>query len=332
MRRGFGLGQAGVAYAAREAARRLTIWLTGLAILVLVSPLSGRAQTLESHPGQAAAAPQLPAPDHAAHAMPAERQRPAPDPHAGHAMAPAPATADPPPPCMPPVTDADRRAAFPDVDGHATHDNDINYLVLVEQLEWERGRGGAIGIGWDTKGWIGRDVSRVWFRTEGQRDADRMTDAQTHLFVGRAVARWWDVLVGLRQDFRPGPAQTWLAAGVQGLAPYWFDVEATVYLGAGGRTHFRFETEYDLLLTNRLILQPMAEAEIYGASDPSHFRDRGLATLDFGLRLRGVVRREFAPYAGVVWHQKHFGTADMARANGERTGGARVVIGLRFWL
>ena len=122
-------------------------------------------------------------------------------------------------------------------------------------------------------------------------------------------------LIGLPLDFRE-----------------WFDVEATAYLGANARNHYRLETEYQLLLTNRLVLQPQAEIEIYGKPDLEHDRDRGLATLDVGLRLRYLVRRELAPYVGVVWHQKHFGTADIARAKGESTGGARLAVGLRFWL
>jgi copper resistance protein B len=241
------------------------------------------------------------------------------------------AAGEPLPAFIPPVTDADRQAAFPDVEGHTAHDNDINYFVLFDQLEWETG-GGRRGFGWDTKGWVGRDSDRLWFRTEGQRDGSTTADAQTHLFYGHQFSPWWDVVAGVRQDFAPGPAQTWAAVGIQGLAPVWFDVEATAYLGANARNHYRLETEYQLLLTNRLVLQPQAEIEIYGKPDLEHDRDRGLATLDVGLRLRYLVRRELAPYVGVVWHQKHFGTADIARAKGESTGGARLAVGLRFWL
>ena len=254
------------------------------------------------------------------------------DPHAGHAMqAEAQPESETLPPFIPPVTDADRAVAFPDVDGHAAHDSDLNYFVLFDQLEWEA-IPGEDGFGWDTKGWVGRDRDRLWFRTEGQRAGDSLNDAQSHAFYGRQFARWWDVLVGVRQDFAPGPAQTWMAFGVQGLAPYWFNVEATAYVGANGRNHYRFETEYEVLLTNRLVVQPIAELEIYGTPDLEHERDRGLATLDFGFRLRYLMRKELAPYAGVVWHQKYFGTADIARASGGSTGGARLVAGLRFWI
>jgi copper resistance protein B len=151
------------------------------------------------------------------------------------------------------------------------------------------------------------------------------------VLIGRAIARWWDIVGGVRQDVRPGPAQTWAAVGIQGIAPYWFDVQATAYVGEAGRTHVRVETEYDLLLTNRLVLQPLLETEIYGKADPEHRFGAGLATLDVGLRLRYEIRRELAPYLGFVWSRKFLGTADLAHAAGETSAGARLAAGIRTW-
>ncbi len=231
---------------------------------------------------------------------------------------------------IPPVTDAVRAAAFPDVHGHALRDNAVNYFVLFDQLEWRSG-GGPGEVSWDTRGWVGKDRDRLWFRTEGEGSRDRLNAAQAHLLYGRAISRWWDAVVGVRQDVRVGPSQTWAAIGLQGLAPYWFEVEATAYVGPSGRTHLRVETEYELLLTNRLILQPLAELEVYGKSDPARGLGAGLSHVDAGLRLRYEFRREFAPYAGVVWVRKFFGTADLARSAGERSSGARWTVGIRTW-
>ena len=139
------------------------------------------------------------------------------------------------------------------------------------------------------------------------------------------------MVAGVRQDFRPGTAQTWAAFGVQGLAPLWFDVEATAYVGASGRTHARFEVEYELLLTNRLVLQPLVEVEVFGKSDPERGIGPGLSTTDAGFRVRYEWRRESAPYVGVTWSRKWSKTASFAEAAGEDSGGARFVTGLRLW-
>jgi copper resistance protein B len=235
------------------------------------------------------------------------------------------------PSSAPPLTDEDRRAAFPDVHGHAVHDTSINWFVLFDQLEWQRA-GDASGTSWDSRGWIGGDRHRVWFRTDGESDGARLDAGDAQLFYGRAVARWWDVVVGVRQDVRPGPSQTWAAVGIQGLAPYRFEVEATAYVGAGGRTQFRVETEYELLVTNRLILQPLLEVAASGRRDRDRGLGAGLNTVDAGVRLRYEIRRELAPYVGVTWQRRFFGTADAARAAGEPSGGARLAVGLRFWL
>jgi copper resistance protein B len=254
--------------------------------------------------------PQQPA-DHSAHRQPAEQTTY--------------------PPFIPELSDEDRAAAFPKLNGqHAVHDEGVHYFVLFDQLEWQGGSGGN-GFSWDNKGWIGKDIDRFWFRTEGEAEDGDLGSAQVHAFYGRALARWWDLVAGIRQDMRPGPARTWAALGIQGLAPYWFEVEATAYFGEGGRTHLRLETEYELLLTNRLILQPLVEIELYGKEDPERGLGAGLSTIESGLRLRYEFRREFAPYIGVALERTFFGTRDLARAHGDATGGTRLVLGIRTW-
>jgi len=274
------------------------------------------ALALSAYPAVATAQGTAPPQEHSSH----EPGEPAPRPAAQ-----SPATG------LPPITDADRKAAFPELDNrHMVHDAGVFTYVLFDRLEWQTGSGGTT-FNWDTKGWIGGDVNRFWFRTEGEGDTEALGDAEGHALYGRAISRWWDVVVGVRQDARPGPARTWAAVGIQGLAPYWFEVEATAYLGESGRTHLRLESEYELLLTNRLVLQPLLEADIYGKSDPERGLGAGLSSIEAGLRLRFEVRREFAPYVGVSWSRKFFGTADRARAAGEETGAARLALGARVW-
>jgi copper resistance protein B len=234
------------------------------------------------------------------------------------------------PPFIPTLTDEDRKAAFPDVAGHAVHDAALNYFVLFDQLEWQSGFG-AQGLNADTKGWVGGDRSRFWFRAEADSEDGRVGEAETHLLYGRQISRWWDVVGGVRQDVRPRPGRTWAAVGLQGLAPYWFEVELTGYVGAEGRTHFRGEVEYELLLTNRLVLQPLVEVEVFGKSDPERGIGAGLSTINTGFRLRYEFRRELAPYVGVTWNNKFGKTADFAEAAGEHSGGARLVSGVRLW-
>ena len=263
---------------------------------------------------------------YAGHGAPQEPSTPEPsahDEHIDHGQGPS--------PVVPPLTDEDRQAAFPQLDGqHPVHDSAIQYFVLFDQIEWQGGDRGQNG-GWENKGWIGGDLNRFWFRTEGEAEDGELAAAQAHVLYGRAIHRWWDLVVGMREDFRPGPPRTWAAIGIQGLAPYWFEVEATAYIGEAGRTHFRVETEYELLLTNRAILQPLVEVEIFGKADRDRRIGAGLSSMDAGLRLRYEIRRELAPYVGVTWKRTFFGTADLARAAGDGVSEARMAAGLRVW-
>ena len=157
------------------------------------------------------------------------------------------------------------------------------------------------------------------------------TRADLQLLYGHAFAPWWELVVGVRRDFGPGPSRDWAAFGIQGLAPYRLDVEATAYLGESGRTALRLEAEYELLLTNRLVLQPLVQLDLYGKEDPATGTGSGLSEMEAGLRLRYEIRREFAPYVGVAWQRRFGDTADLARAAGEEVEDTRLVAGLRVW-
>ncbi len=231
---------------------------------------------------------------------------------------------------IPPITEADRAAAFPDVEPHAIGDNAVYTFVLLDELEWQ-GDQSEGGLNWDAKGWVGGDRNRLWFRTEGQAGDGSLDDAEAHVLYGRAIARWWDVVAGVRQDVRPGPAQTWAAFGVQGLAPYWFEVEATGYVSDDGQTAVRLEADYELLLTNRLVLRPLVELNLYGTSNVERGIGAGLSSTDVGLRMRYEVRREFAPYIGVTWNHTFGETRELAEASGDAVSHLRLVAGLRLW-
>ena len=232
---------------------------------------------------------------------------------------------------VPPVTDDDRKAAFPpDLNGHAVHDTGVHFMVLGDQLELQASGDGA-GALWDAKGWVGGDLNRIWLRTEADYSDGAFESAEGHLLLGRNISRWWTLVGGFRQDFAPGVGRTWAAVGLQGLAPQWFDVETTAYLGESARTSLRGEVEYDFLFTDKVIMQPLVEMNLFGKDDPERGVGAGLSTIEFGARVRYEIRRELAPYAGLVWHRKVFGTGDYAREQGEDVGGWRLVTGLRVW-
>ena len=277
-----------------------------------------------------ASKPTVEAIDHAAmgHAPAVQQPAEAVD-HAamGHDM---PMPADQPRTPIPAPSEADRIAAFPEVAGHAVHDNAIHWYWLLDRLEgWNADPG--TGIGWEAVSWIGTDLDRVWLRSEGERVDGSLESADIEVLYGRSIAPWWDVVAGVRHDFGEGPSQNFAAIGVMGLSPYKFEVEATAYVGQSGQTAARLEAEYDTLLTNRLILQWQAEADLYGKDDPRRGIGSGLSTIEAGLRLRYEFTRQFAPYIGIVRERAFGGTADFRRDSHDDIDDTRIVAGLRIW-
>lgn len=202
--------------------------------------------------------------------------------------------------------------------------------VMLDQLEWRDGHEGAAAA-WDAQAWYGGDYNKLWVKTEGERLNGLTLDASAEVLFDRVVARWWNAQAGLRQDFGNGPPRTWVALGLQGLAPYWLNVEATFYASDAGHTAARLKAEYDLLLTQRLILQPYGEMNLYGKSEAQRGIGSGLSDLELAVRLRYEVRRELAPYIGIGWFKRFGRTAELARAEGEGANEAQLVAGARIW-
>ena len=203
-------------------------------------------------------------------------------------------------------------------------------MLLIDQLEAFDGRG-ASGQSWQVQGWYGTDANKLWLRSEGERSGGRVQDADVEALWSHAAAAYWDTQLGVRRDFGGGPARSWAAFGVQGLAPYWFGLQATGYAGASGRTAARVRVDYDLRFTQRLILQPEAEANLYGKDDPQRRLGRGLSDVQFGLRLRYEIRRWFAPYVGVNWLRRVGNTAGYARQDRQPVLDRQLVAGVRLW-
>jgi copper resistance protein B len=203
-------------------------------------------------------------------------------------------------------------------------------LVAFDRFEAAHSDAGT-ALAWSARIAYGGDVDRAWLRSEGERLHGRIAHADVELLWGHAIAPYWDAQVGVRRDFGNGPDRNWTAFGVQGLAPYWFEVSATAYVGEQGRTAVRGEVEYEGLLTQRVVLQPRVEVNAYGKSDRAAGVGAGLSDAAFGLRLRYEIRREVAPYVGIERHWRFGGTADAARADGEAAAETQWVAGVRFW-
>ena len=186
---------------------------------------------------------------------------------------------------------------------------------------------------WDAQAWSGGDINKLWLKTEGEARRSKAREADIEAFYSRAVAPYWDVQTGVRHDLQVNglPSRDWFAVGLKGLAPYKFDIDATAYVGDTGRSAARVKAEYNLLLTQRLVLMPEFEANLYGKKDPQRELGSGLANVDLSLRLRYDIARTFSPYIGVVWTRLYGDTANYARQNSDAVHSAEFVAGVRAW-
>lgn len=206
-------------------------------------------------------------------------------------------------------------------------------FLLADRLEYRWGEDADPDARvWDVQGWIGGDYNRFWFKTEGEDEVRSGTQAaEVQALYARRIAPFWYLQAGARYDAEPTPTRNFAVIGLQGLAVYWFNLEATAFVSDDGDASARIEAEYDLLLTQRLILQPRIETNYAFSEVQSAGVGQGVNDLELGLRLRYEIKREFAPYVGVAWTRQYGGTADLTRANGEDPKTLAVVAGVRFW-
>jgi copper resistance protein B len=279
--------------------------------------------------------------DHSAHQTPPAATSPAPqattpqaaDPHAGHNM------------------QDETRAQSAGAQSGPAHAADIIFDPVLmartrEQLLLETGgmRTSAVyideleatwddeheGYAWDAQGWYGGDIHRFWWKSEGEGDFDSELEyAELQLLYSRAITPYFDVQAGVRQSYRPEGDRTDLVLGVQGLAPYWFEVGAEAFVSDEGEFTARAQAEYDLRLTQRLILQPSAEINLSADDIPEFHIASGITAIELGARLRYEVRRDFAPYVGVEWESAVGETRDLVESSAEEAEATRLVVGLR---
>lgn len=192
-------------------------------------------------------------------------------------------------------------------------------------------RDGADGYLWDLQGYYGGPTSRFWFKSEGEGAfGERIEDAEVQALYSRAIGPFWDLQAGVRQDLA-GPATTHAVIGLQGLAPYLFEVDAALFVSHRGDITARIEGELDQRITQRLILQPRAEVNLAAQDVPQLGIGAGIDKIEVGVRLRYEILREFAPYIGIEQSWRIGGSADYARARGEDPGVTNFVVGIRFW-
>ena len=201
----------------------------------------------------------------------------------------------------------------------------------IDQLEY-RATDGTDNVSWEADAWIGNDDHKLAFLTEGEKPVEgKLEKAEFQLLYRRPISDFFDGQIGVRHDIRPNPDRTYGVIGINGLAPYFFEADASLFIGEKGDVFARFEAEYDVLITQKLILQPAAELNLAFTEDKAIEVGRGVSTLEAGLRLRYEIEREFAPYVGLHWERKFGKTADFAREESEPVDSLLFVGGVRLW-
>lgn len=209
-------------------------------------------------------------------------------------------------------------------------------FVRMDELEYA-GTTSSHPIGYAGVGWFGGYRDRVWLRVEGEHtiSAGGERNAEGQLLLSRLVAPFWEAQAGVRVDRRYGEegsaTRALLVLGLDGLAPYWFELTPAMFVSQAGDLSARLDASYELLFAQRLILEPDARLDLALQDVPEFGVGSGFSHIELGARLRYEFVREVAPYVGWSWARSFGGTADFARLDGRGPSESRLVAGLRVW-
>lgn len=213
--------------------------------------------------------------------------------------------------------------------GNPIDDQHVWVHAILDQFEGRFGDDASV-LRWQGEVWAGTDMNRIRLKSEGEWSREnQFEDGQQEIYYSRPISRYFDAQIGGRYDLDSGPSRAWGAFGIEGLAPLFFHVSANAYVSNTGHYAAKFEGSYDLLLTQRLILQPEFEMNLYTKEDPERGIGSGLSDIDTGLRLRYEITRKFAPYIGLTYERKFGDTAQFARMDREDRDPLRFTVGLR---
>jgi len=209
-------------------------------------------------------------------------------------------------------------------------DDPLLTRVMIDQFE-TRHTGGHDPLVIEGMAWIGKDLHKAVAKFEIEQISGETEENELQLLYSRAIDPYWDLQIGFRHDDRPYPSRDWLAAGFSGTAPFFIETDVTLFLGEEGQKALRLEAEYEMMITQKLVLVPEIEMNFYSKNDPAVHTGSGLADSEFGLRLKYEIKREFAPYVGINWTKKYGKTADYVGEEGEDTSDAQFVVGFSAW-
>jgi copper resistance protein B len=214
----------------------------------------------------------------------------------------------------------------------AEMDDAIYTFFQLDQNEYRLSDEGEQAYAWEAQGWIGTDYDKLFFKSEGEQPLDApLEKAEVQVLYSRLISDFWDAQVGVRYDFEPDPERAYAVLGLQGLAPQFFEIDTALFVSEKGDVSARFEAEYELLITQQLVLQPVAELNVGVQEVDELGLGSGPTDVELGLRLRYEFTREFAPYIGVHYERDLFDTADFTRDEGEEVDAVSLVAGVRIF-
>jgi len=209
-------------------------------------------------------------------------------------------------------------------------DDPLLTYLKADKFELRDTNDGSIFV-WEVDAWLGKDLNKFWVKTEGERANGKTDSSEIDLLYSMGVSTFWDFQMGLRHEFKPDSSENSVGVGFMGVAPYLFDVDASLFVNNDNLFNARISIEYEYLFSQQLVLIPNLDMNLYSDNDETRGIGSGLSNIELGLRLHYEIIREISPYIGINYEKKFGKSADFLSNAGGNVSDTQLVAGVSFW-
>ncbi|ENX34380.1 hypothetical protein F889_01658 [Acinetobacter colistiniresistens] len=192
-------------------------------------------------------------------------------------------------------------------DEHAGHYKEHGgqiYQATQLDTQWLLDEDGQGTLKSKLKTWVGTDENKLFILADYAKAESEKSEQSLAALYSRNIADFWDVQAGVNYRYNPDrevdKEQFEGVVGLHGMAQYFFETDAHLYVGQDQQWRFVLETERDLLLTQKLILQPYLEMEWVLRDESKYAAKTGLADAEVGIKTRyETVKNRVMPFIDV---------------------------------
>ena len=203
------------------------------------------------------------------------------------------------------------------------------------ESKWQNRQQGPASLETDWQTWWGSDEQKLFLKGQFEKTESAASQWSLSALYSRQLSEFWDLQAGLRYQSQAHSLadqdRYQAVVGLYGMAPYFFETEAYLYLGEQQQWLLHLETERDFLLTQQLITQPYLNLDVQLHDGASTAQKSGLSQMTLGLETRYEINKSLMPFAQLGYQYRQALTETSWQSAMPAEWSWIYAVGIRLW-